>query len=435
MHNPVSIHFLGLYLLLFASGIGQVMQAQNYVEDKMLLYADKVYEPNIATVQLRPYLDPYGLPILRFGGPDRLRLDFDDLSTDFTNYSYTLIHCTHDWQPSDLLKAEYLEGLQDYYLQDYEFSLNTYVPYTHYWLTIPNNNIRITKSGNYVLVVYKNNNPEDIVLTRRFMVYEDVVTVSGEIIRATRLEERDTHQQLNFTVTHLGYDIPNPFIDLHVNVIQNGRWDNARIDIKPKFLKNQQLDYNFEGENTFYGGNEFRNFDTKQLTELTINTRKTVLDSNYTVFLVPEIPRLASRYSFNEDINGRFIVRRLNSDEPETEADYAWVDFFLASEPYDEGNVYVFGQLSDWRVQPLFMLRYDYQTKAYRGKILLKQGYYNYQYVVLNDATQMADETLIEGSHWETSNEYTILVYHREIGIRYDRLICINQFMERPVQR
>jgi hypothetical protein len=419
-------------LLLLTSFIN--INAQDYVDEKMLMYVDKVYDDNIKTVLIRPALDPYGLPIIRFGGPDRLILEFDDMSPDFTNYNYTLIHCTHDWQPSDLLKAEYLEGLQDYYIQDYDFSINTYVPYTHYQLVLPNNNIRITKSGNYLAVVYKNDDPKDIVLTRRFMVFEEEVNVGGEIIRATRLEERDTHQQLNFTLTHVGYDIPNPFVDLHVNVIQNGRWDNARLDIKPKFVKNQQLEYNFEGENTFSGGNEFRSFDTKQLTELTINTRKSVLDTNYTVYLVPEVPRNIGRYSFLEDINGRFVVRRLNSNTPQTDADYAWMDFFLQTEPYPEGNVYVFGQLSDWRIQPKFMLTYDYQTKAYRGKVLLKQGYYNYQYAVQRDGYGPADMTVIEGSHWETNNEYTILVYHREIGIRYDRLVGITEFYERPRQ-
>jgi hypothetical protein len=412
-----------------------LVYAQDYVESSPVYLADYTYLPNIRTVMLRPYSDPFGLPVIRFRGADRLRLDFDDLSPDFSNYNYTLIHCTHDWKPSDLLKAEYIEGLQSYFIQDYEFSMNTYVPYTHYTLTIPNNDIRITKSGNYVLVVYQNDNPDDIVLTRRFMVFEEVVNVSGEVIRATRLEERDTHQQLNFVLTHTGYEIPQPFVDLHVNVVQNGRWDNAMISLKPKFVRNNQLQYNFDGENTFYGGNEFRSFDTKQLTELTLNTRKSVLDSNFTVYIVPEIPRNSSAYSFLEDINGRFVLRRLNSTDPYNEGDYAWMDFFLQTPEYQNGEVYVFGQLSDWRVKPECKLIYDPQTRAYRGKILLKQGYYNYQYVFLRDGEQIADETEIEGSHWETSNEYTILVYHREIGIRYDRLIGLTQFYDRPMRQ
>lgn len=404
--------------------------AQSYVYGEEPSLTDHVYVPNIRTVQLRPANLAQGLPILRFNSASQLMLDFDDLSPDFTNYNYTVVHCTHDWQPSSLLKSEYLEGLQDYFIQDYEFSMNTYVPYTHYSVAIPNNNLKLTKSGNYVLIVYRNNNPEDIVLTRRFMVFEEMVNITGEVIRATRLEERDTHQQLNLNLIHYGYSIPNPFLDLHVNIIQNGRWDNALVDMNPKFVRNQELVYNFDGENTFSGGNEFRNFDTKQLTELTLNVRKTVLDTNYTAYLIPETPRLATRYSFLEDINGRFVVRRLNSNAPESEADYAWIDFFLASEPYDEGDVYVFGQMSDWQIKPQFKLTYDEQTRAYRGKVLLKQGYYNYQYIVVNKLSLSIDETLVEGSHWETSNEYTVFVYHREIGIRYDRLVGMQQFFD-----
>ncbi len=406
--------------------------AQDYVQPKLLQNADQVYEENIRTVSLKPYLDPYGLPIIKLGGIDKLRLDFDEIGMEYSNYSYTVLHCNHDWSTSNLLKAEYINGLQDYYIQNYEFSINTYIPYTHYSLTIPNENLNLTKSGNYILIVYQNDDRSDPIITRRFMVYEEEVIVAGDVVRATRIDERDTKQQLNFMINHSGYDIPNPFLDLNVTVLQNGRWDNALIGLKPKFLRNNQLDYNFDGENTFNGGNEFRNFDTKQLTELTLNIRKTVLDTCYTAYLVPESPRNSSNYSFLEDIDGRFVVRRLNSDNPESEGDYAWVNFFLQTEKVNSGKVYVFGELSDWRVKPRFELHYDEQTRAYRGQVLLKQGYYNYQYVVLPNNATVADETELEGSHWETRNEYSILVYHREIGIRYDKLIAIKQIFERP---
>ncbi len=406
--------------------------AQNYDEPKVLQLVDRVYEKNIKTVTLKPFSDPYGLPIIRLDSADRLLLDFDGLGMDHKNYGYTVLHCNYDWTPSDLLKAEYIEGMHDYYLNDYEFSINTYIPYTHYKLVIPNENITLTKSGNYVLIVYQNDDVEDVVLTRRFMVYEEKVNIGADVVRATNLDERYTNQQLNFVVNHGGYSIPNPFLDLNVTVLQNGRFDNALVGLKPKFMRNDQLDYNFEGENSFFGGNEFRNFDTKQLTELTLNTRKSVLDTCYTIFLVPEAPRNSSKYSFMDDINGRFVVRRLNSTTPEAEADYALIDFYLKTPKYTEGDVYVFGQLSDWRANSNFKLNYDEQTHAYRGQILLKQGYYNYQYVVLPEYGRVADETLIEGSHWETTNEYSILIYHREIGIRYDRLIGMKQLIDRP---
>lgn len=434
MKNTIFCNIVHTLTIFFFLSLPATAAQGVFEKRQQMQYLDQVFDENIRTVQLRPSLNPLAQPIIKLGSPEVLQLDFDDLSGEFTNYNYTVVHCTYDWQPSDLIKAQYIEGMQEYYLQDFEYSINTYVPYTHYQLTIPNQNMRFTISGNYLLIIYRNSNPDDVVLTRRFMIYEEKVNVVGSLIRATQLDERDSHQQLNFNLIHQGYDIPNPFLDLHVNILQNSRWDNARFDIKPKFIRNQEMDFNFEGENAFTGGNEFRGFDTKQLTELTLNVRKTVLDSNYTVYLVPEIPRLATRYSFLQDANGRFIIRRLNSNTPETEADYAWVDFYLATPKYSEGNVYVFGQLSDWRVQPRFKLSYDENAQAYKGKVLLKQGFYNYEYVVFDDYQQVVDETLIEGSHWETRNEYTILVYHREIGIRYDRLIAVKQFLDNTVQ-
>lgn len=419
-------------LILIGCLLLQKLSAQVYQDDNGIQLTDKTYIETVKTVTFRPASNQAGLPIIRFAGPDRLVLDFDDLAPDFTNFQYTVQHCTHDWQPSDLLKAEYLAGMHDYFFKNYDFSINTWVPYTHYQLSIPNENLRLTKSGNYVLIVYRNDDPRDVVLTRRFMVYEERVNVAGQVLRATRLEERDTHQQLNLVLSHAGYEIPNPFIDLHVTIMQNGRYDNALYDMKPKFMKNYELTYNFEGENTFLGGNEFRAFDTKQLTELTQFVGKTVLEDIYNVYLLPEIPRNSLKYSFNFDINGRFVIRRLNSVNPNSEGDYAWIDFFLRAETYQEGNVYVFGQLSDWKVKEDFKMHYDFDAQAYRAKILLKQGYYNYQYVVKKHSDDTIDETLIEGSHWETGNEYTILVYHRELGIRYDRLVGYNKLEDPP---
>jgi len=413
---------------LFAS----LTSAQDYVEYNVQPLQDKIHSSTVYTAVLRPFNNPLGLPIIKLNGPERLLLEFDDLGPEFTNFQYTLMHCTHDWKPSNLQKQEYILGLQEHYISEHEFSINTWVPYTNYRLTIPNNNIRITKSGNYVLLVYQNDNPKDLILTRRFMVFEEFVSISGSILRATQLDEMHTHQQLNFTINHPGYEIPDPFLDLHVSVIQNGRWDNALLDLKPKFLRNGQLDYNFEGENSFPGGNEFRNFDTKQLTELTLNIRKTTLEDMWLVFLIPEIPRNAARYSFMEDINGRFVVRRLNSTRPQSEADYAWVDFFLSTPAYQDKEVYVFGQLSDWLIKPDFKLTYDENTRAYRGKILLKQGFYNYQYVLFNPHNRQVDESAIEGSFWETTNEYRVFVYHRELGIRYDRLVGMQVFANAP---
>jgi hypothetical protein len=399
----------------------------DYYESKTLKYENDVYLPFIKSVRLFPTGSPQAHPIVKLGAKP-LQLLFDDLTAVFQNYSYTIVHCNADWTPSDLLKAEYIDGFQDYFIDRHEFAFNTFVPYVSYRLTIPNQHMRITKSGNYLLIVYEDNNPEHLVLTRRFMVYEEFVNVGVEPKRATLAALMDTHQEINFTINHSGYTIPDPERDLKVSVLQNGRWDNAIMNLRPQFIGNNQLIYNYDQENTFAGGMEFRFFDTKSFQTLTMNVRNIKQDSVWVVYLVPMARRNTQRYSVQPDINGKYVIRRSFSQNPEIEADYCWVDFLLLSdEIFQNESVYVFGGLSDWQIRPEFQLKFNYKLKGYQGKILLKQGYYDFKYVLVPDGTKRADEGAIEGDHWETENDYHILVYNREIGIRYDRLIGFAQ--------
>ena len=196
------------------------------------------------------------------------------------------------------------------------------------------------------------------------------------------------------------------------------------FNLKPQFVSNQQLSYNYDFENSFTGGNEFRSFDTKDMSQNTISVQRTVLDSNYTAFLTPDKMRALQKYAFLNDINGRYVVRKLDRNGS-VEADYVWVDFYLDAEnPIPDGDVHVNGSFCDWQATSANKLNYDYDKKAYRGKVLMKQGYYDYQYVVKKPNGEL-DESYIEGSYWETDNEYLIIVYHREIGIRYDRVIAV----------
>ena len=382
---------------------------------------DRVYSDKIKTVTLKPTHLLYAPPVIKLKSGEKLRLDFDILYGDFEYLNYTLIHCNYDWTPSDLLKSQYIDGFHEYLIEDYEYSINTYVPFSHYTVTIPNHNMQMLISGNYVLFVY-GDDQNDPILTKRFVIYEEKVTVSADINRANYLDYRFTHQEVDFMVGHPSYEIPNPYQDLHVAILQNFNWNKGIYDLQPRFASNGQLDYNYDYENAFPGGNEFRKFDSKDMRQRSLDIQRTELDTNYIVFLSPDFPRALGKYSFLDDINGRFLIRKQDKD-PTIEADYAWVDFYLdAPQPYSEGDVYVNGAFCDWRPTPETKMEYDFDKKAYRKKILLKQGYYNYQYVVLRPNDHL-DESVIEGSYWETDNEYLILVYHREIGQRYDRLV------------
>ncbi len=420
------LKYLSLLLLLL-TGSRMIAQENQYYNEDRLRYEDFIYQPGIFTVKFHPLNNDQGMPIIKLNSGERLILRFDDLYEDFVDYSYTIIHCNHDWTPSNILKAQYLSSYQDYYLTNYEYSTNALIPYTHYDLVIPNNNMRFTKSGNYILKVYRDDDPDKLVLTRRFMVFEDRVGIGGQVRRATQVDKRDTHQEIDFTINHSNYHIQNPFQDLHVTIMQNQRWDNPITNLKPQFVQNAQLLYNYDDENTFHGINEFRFFDIKNLQVLTQNVRRISQDSVYTAYLATDQERSITRYAVYFDINGHYVVRRLDAGNSETEADYAYVDFILDyPAPLQDGDIYIFGKFSDWKLLPQYRMQYDYVRNAYRGKFLLKQGYYNYMYALQENNGQL-DVEAIEGSHWETENTYQILVYNREVGLRYDRLVGFNE--------
>lgn len=400
-----------------------------YYNQGSLVYEDHIYQEGIRTARLHPRNEEGEMPIISLSGRTQLTLQFDDLFEEFVNYSYTIYHCNADWTPSTLMSSEYLSGLTQDYIQDYTYSINALIPYTHYQVNFPNEQIDFTKSGNYLVVVFRNDDPEDLVLSKRFMVYEEKVAIGGRVKRPTQVDLIDTHQEIDFTISHPEYNIQNPFSDLQVHLMQNQRFDNAIRTLKPRFLQNSQLVYQYDKENTFPGLNEFRFFDIKNLLTLSQNVRNIERDSLFHVFLAQDQMRAISNYVVWPDINGRYIIRRLDAAESATEADYALVDFFLSAPQKLPQDVYVFGQLSDWKLRPEFKLYYDEVRQAYRGQVYLKQGYYNYHFATVtpND-NQLVDVASIEGSHWETENEYQILVYNRELGTRYDKLIGYQTF-------
>lgn len=398
---------------------------------------NKVYYDGIRTVRMFPSSNPLDLPIipLRNGS---LELHFDDMYEGAADFHYTILHCNSDWTPSDLRKADYIDGYQDYFMSDFQHSFNTFVPYTHFRLRLPNRDMQFKISGNYLLIIFEKG-AEYPVLTHRFMVFEPFTSVEGFIRRPTQLDRMNTHQQLFFRINHPGYVIPDPQRDLKVTVLQNQDWTKVLTNLEPQFIGNDQLIYERDEGNSFPGGNEYRFFDTKNLMVLTQNVRKIDIDSIFNVFLAADALRFRSPYVYWDDINGMYVIRRLDSPNDHTYSDYALVDFFLESPTRLPGDVYVFGELSEWKLKEDFKLTYNPERLAYQGKILLKQGYYNYHYVTAipsADGEKMhASLDFTEGNHWETENAYHVLIYHREIGIRYDRLVGYKYFQSQPSNR
>ncbi len=419
--------FLFGILLSYSQALAQNDSAYDYYKKDFFRYENAVYKPNIRTVQLAMSSWELTSPIIQLNSDEKLKLGFDDIDVNIKQYSYSIIHCDMDWNPSNISPTDYIDGYQDELISDYKNSFNTIPSYIHYQLIFPTDVMKITKSGNYVLKVFVNGNSDDVIISRRFMVYESKVTVDARVHQATIISDRNYKQEIDFNINYQGYTIANPYDDIKVVLMQNDRFDNYITKLKPLFTKQDQLVYDFDEDNVFNAGNEFRYFNCKSLKLKTENINYFEYDSlkQAHVYLLNDESRSYKRYITRSDINGRYSIQGEFARNADTDADYVNVHFFL---PYDipstNGNMYVFGGFSDWQYQQKFKMIYDEKIRCYTLIANLKQGIYNYEYVFLKDGEKVADETIIEGNHSETENDYLILVYHRTIGVFYDQLIA-----------
>ena len=341
-------HFIIFFSFLEIIFSNQQLNAQakeDYYKSKELRYEDHVYNENIKTVELRNESFEMTQPILGLGSDEKLKLSFDDLEADLKNYAYTFIHCNANWEPSGLMEMEFIDGFQDNNINEYRYSFNTLIRYTHYNATFPSSSMRITKSGNYLLKVFVSSEPENIIITKRFVVFENKIQINARVYQASIISDRNYKQEIDFTINHLGYTINNPYGDLKVVISQNNRWDNVKTDLKPLFVKDNELVYDYDQQNVFAGGNEFRNFDIKSIRYHSERIYTVKIDSmgNH-VELLSDEKRNIKRYYTVPDLNGNFLVKVQEGNDSEVEADYCYVHFFL---PYDnpltDGNLYVFG--------------------------------------------------------------------------------------------
>jgi hypothetical protein len=401
-----------------------VAQAKGGDDDKGFVYTDRIYRDNIKTAQVHQTSWMFSPPIIQLGAHQKLQLDFDDLDGDYKSYYYTFIHCDANWQASDINSMDYMRGFDQAFLNTYDYSFNTSQKYTHYTLIFPNKDIQLLLSGNYIVKVYLNNAPDSIVLTKRFMIYEDLVTIHPREKEAIG-EDMYTKQEINFSINTSRYKVLDPFHAMQVFISQDWRWDNAINNLQPQFIQDTALQYFQDDGNSFDGGNYFRNFD---MTSLRYNTEhiegKIANPTGEEIQLKKDVPRTTEPYFTYPDIQGQYKIMTKDADSSTINSEYVWVHFFM---PMDSamkgGKLYIFGQLSDWQCKPEFEMTYDDVLAAYTAKVLLKQGYYDYEYAFLKNGSSIADATVIEGSHMEQENNYYILVYNREIGLYYDRLI------------
>ncbi len=381
-----------------------------------------VFDDKVRSVQLMKAGTEDRYPITTLNSGIQLELSFDILGSNNEYFQYTLIHCDANWVPTPLNQNEYLKGLTFDNVTDFKFSTNTYVKYVHYSVLLPNENIKPIIAGNYIIKIYRNFDEEDVVLTRRMMVINPSISIEGNVKPATLSQYRYTKQELNFTVNYKGFNMPDPYKDVQVVILQNNKWDNALTGLKPLFINNNTLDYNYFDQTLFEGGNEFRFFDTRSLRQFSQNVRAKTLDSMYHCYLNYEETRGSKQYFNYIDFNGKRVLSNKDGNNPPIDGDYAWVTFYLLSLSQLEQDVYVYGECTDWKLLPEYKMFYNKNRSRYEVDVLLKQGRYEYKYAVATPEGK-PDEYQLEGTYSGAENEYLILIYHKHIQFKYDELI------------
>jgi len=397
---------------------------------KTLQLSDLSYEPNIKTVRLFGGADAQShlLPAVTKLGVWNLLLQFDDLREQRDNYYARIIHCNQDWTKSTLSDLDYMPEYNEFPINTFEFSLDTHQPYVQYRFRLP----AVKLPGNYVVMVYRNNDRSDIILTRRFMVYDQRVTLLREGNLLGPGKAANVNQQLNFTINYKNIQLINPLESVNVTIRQNQRWDNMMRNIKPSFLREDihELEYRFfDVENIFKGGNEFRFFDLRSLNYPGRNVGTVDKTQRpFQVYIQPDKTRKDEAYSIYQDMNGSFTTENYDVRN-EVAGNYSDVHFTLISPEPVAGEVYVSGAFCNWNYSNDNRMNYDAIRKEYRGKVSLKQGWYDYQYVV-KSAT--LPPYFLEGSFFETENDYEIFVYYRAFQPQADLLIGYVRVAENP---
>lgn len=386
---------------------------------------EQVYDADIRTVQLFKEGFELSAPLIELGSNDRLVLRFDDLGPLVKDLSYTIVHCDANWNPSDLAQGQYIAGAFSAMVDPPRQSHATYQPFFHYTLALPNEQMRPIRSGNYMLKVYHGYDEEDLVLTRRFLVAEKRVLVEASVQASRDVAVRDIAQQVDITVRHAGVQVPDPFSDLHVAVVRNLNWNDLRTGLKPRFVRNDELVYDHPPEARFLAGNEYRNFDLKNLRFNSIRVARVVEGRDMMeAILTVDQSRNIRVYFDQPDLNGRYLVRNDDFVGDPLGADYVMVNFTLAmDQPLVNAGVYVLGGFNDHRPAAPYLMVYDPQQRQYRLRVPLKQGFVDYCYAVLPKGADRPDLTTLEGSHFATENDYMVLVYVTDHQQRYDRLV------------
>lgn len=422
-----------LTILCFVSSCVPVSSPQSSASGatKVLQYSDHVYEPNIKSVRifrasqrLGPQLIDDVLPL---GGSDQFVLAFDEINADYKEYFVKYIPCNADWTPAKFNDLQIIRDFNEFRVVNYEYSINTYIPYTTYSIQLP----KVRRAGNYLILVYRDSNIKNIVLTKRVAVTSKKVQVAVRPLSANGGSARFTDHRIEFQISHPNIEFINPRRDIKVVIRQNRRWDNTIKGLQPTAIRQERSSleyYHFDKSNRFPSPREYRFFDIRTyrakgrfIDKIMVNER------GINVFLYPDQSRkgLAYKTPLQEDLNGNYFIQNHEIGSRVLESQYANINFFVPSETKKQFPIYVVGAFNMWDTDNNSVMTYDSELKGYRYSTPLKQGYYNYAYVSNN----VSDPYPFDGAHFEGENEYEIFVYFKEPVAIGDELIGYERFV------
>ncbi|MGB5989590.1 MAG: DUF5103 domain-containing protein [Marinifilaceae bacterium] len=391
---------------------------------------------NIHTLKIYARNDVSILPIIELNSKQKVQVNFDSFQEDNQDLVYQIIHCDANWKKSNLSEQLYMEGFSENFITDYELSFNTNVNYANYSLEIPNDDIKLTKSGNYKIIAYQNEELNDTLFIAKFYIIESLIKIKGRVRNCTNPRYIEKSQEVDFSLEEPKLRIFNPINDLRTFVWQNGDQFN-RKELKPLFIRDNSYSFDYNEENVFLAGNEYRQFNTNNYKLVGRYIKSILEDENYSYYnLKTAYNRHFKGYIYDRDNNGKFVINVDGRTNPDTEADYTYVNFTLAMDVPLNQDIYVYGEFTNWGLQNKYKMTYNLKLRAYTLSLLLKQGYYNYEYVVASEGKISRD--FIEGSHYQTENDYSIAVYYKDPSKSYDRLIgfkTLNSTLHQSIER
>lgn len=391
--------------------------------------ATRIFSDRIRTLQVQKDGDWEELPVLHLNQDDFIRISFDEMSHRYHRLTYSISHHMADWSESDLLESDYMEGFNDQPIEDFENSINTTFQYTHYTLDIPNENVSLLVSGNYMVTIRDDEDGTELARVC-FSVCEDAVSIGTSISGITDIDTNDKHQQLNIRLNYSGLSVIDPEREIKVQVMQNRHPATMVSALKPTHVTQSGMEFTHNAKLIFPGGNEYRRFEIINMYDYSQNVDKIdFFDPYFHAILLEDSPR--REYRYDQDHNGRFFIRYNRADDSNIEADYLLVHFSLRAPEYHDGALYLDGDFTYGSLSDEYQMEYNDRTGCYEKTLPLKMGAYDYRYLFVPETSLKGranhasgfETSRTEGDSYETANEYEILVWLREPGSRYDRLV------------